>query len=225
MDEPTAKPLSPVVTVVCLLLALSPAIALAVSWGMLPDVIPAHWGAEGIDRWGSKVEMVAVPAVTFLASGGLLFGARRTTGDERVSFLNGSLGERTVMVVSSICVSLVGLVSLICWITGALAPEAADGAVETATLSWQVLGVPAIFLVAGILLALRSLNMPEDAGELLEEQYHAQRIAGASMVVAGALMAVLSALVFPDSMRQMGQAAIAAIDMLFVFLLLRPWLM
>ena len=50
MDEPTAKPLSPVVTAVCLLLALSPAIALAVSWGMLPDVVPAHWGAEGIDR-------------------------------------------------------------------------------------------------------------------------------------------------------------------------------
>lgn len=224
MDEPTAKPLSPVVTVVCLLLALSPAIALAVSWGMLPDVIPAHWGAEGIDRWGSKVEMVAVPAVTFLASGGLLFGARRTTGDERVSFLNGSLGERTVMVVSSICVSLVGLVSLICWITGAQAPEAGGGAGETATLSWQVLGVPAIFLVAGILLALRSLNMPEDAEELLEEQYHAQRIAGAIMVVAGAVMAVLSALVLSGTMIQVGQAAIAAVAMVFVFVLLKRWL-
>lgn len=224
MDEPTAKLLSPVVTAVCLLLALSPAIALAVSWGMLPDVIPAHWGAEGIDRWGSKVEMVAVPAVTFLASGGLLFGARRTTGDERVSFLNGSLGERAVMVVSSICVSLVGLVSLVCWITGALAPEAAGGAIETATLSWQVLGVPAIFLVAGILMALRSLSMPGD-DPLLGEQYHAQRIAGASMVVAGALMAVLSALVIPGNMTQLGQAAVAAVDMIFVFLLLRPWLM
>lgn len=223
MDEPTAKPLSPVVTAVCLLLALSPAIALAVSWGMLPDVVPAHWGAEGIDRWGSKVEMVAVPAVTFLASGGLLFGARRTAGDERVSFLNGSLGERAVMVVSSICVSLVGLVSLICWITGALAPEAAGVAIETATLSWQVLGVPAIFLVAGILLALRALNMPE-AEELLEEQYHAQRIAGAVMVVAGAVMAVLSALVLSGTMIQVGQAAIAAVAMVFVFVLLKRWL-
>ncbi|MBM6777380.1 DUF1648 domain-containing protein [Collinsella tanakaei] len=223
MDEPTAKPLSPVVTAVCLLLALSPAIALAVSWGMLPDVVPAHWGAEGIDRWGPKVEMVAVPAVTFLASGGLLFGARRATGDERVSFLNGSLGERAVMVVSSMCVSLVGLVSLICWIMAALQPEATADAGEVAVLSWQVLGVPAIFLVAGILLALRALNMPE-AEELLEEQYHAQRIAGAIMVVAGAVMAVLSALVLSGTMIQVGQAAIAAVAMVFVFVLLKRWL-
>ena len=126
------------------------------------------------------------------------------------------------MVVSSIATSLIGLGSMAGWIMCAL--DAGSAAGEAAALSWQVLGVPAIFLVAGILMALRALNMPED-DPLLGEQYHAQRIAGASMVVAGALMAVLSALVFPDSMRQMGQAAIAAIDMLFVFLLLRPWLM
>ena len=80
------------------------------------------------------------------------------------------------------------------------------------------------FLVAGILLALRSLSMPGDAEELLEEQYHAQRIAGAIMVVAGAVMAVLSALVLSGTMIQVGQAAIAAVAMVFVFVLLKRWL-
>lgn len=222
MTASESKPLSVAATAICLVLALSPAIALAAAWGMLPDVVPAHWGAEGIDRWGSKMEMAVVPAVSFVLGGALLFGARRAHADDEVDFLNWTLSERVVMIVSSIAISLISLGSMAGWIMGAL--DAGSAAGEAAALSWQVLGVPAIFLVAGILMALRALNMPED-DPLLGEQYHAQRIAGASMVVAGALMAVLSALVFPDSMRQMGQAAIAAIDMLFVFLLLRPWLM
>ena len=222
MTASDTKPLSLPVTVLCLMLALSPAIALAANWSALPDVIPAHWSAGEIDRWGSKMEMVVVPAVSFVLGGALLFGARRAHADDEVDFLNGTLSERTVMVVSSIATSLIGLGSVIGWITGAL--DAGSAAGEAAALSWQVLGVPAIFLVAGILMALRSLNMPED-DPLLGEQYHAQRIAGASMVVAGTLMAVLSALVLPGSMTQLGQAAVAAIDMIFVFLLLRPWLM
>ena len=223
MTASESKPLSLVATVICLILALSPAIALAVMWGTLPDVVPAHWGAEGIDRWGSKMEMVVVPAVSFVLSGALLFGARRAQADDEVDFLNWALSERAVMVVASIATSLIGLGSMVGWIMGALDPSAA-AAGEPAALSWQVLGVPAIFLVAGILMALRSLSMPGD-DPLLGEQYHAQRIAGASMVVAGALMAVLSALVIPGNMTQLGQAAVAAADMIFVFLLLRPWLM
>ena len=223
MTASESKPLSLVATVICLILALSPAIALAVVWGTLPDVVPAHWSAGSIDRWGSKMEMVAVPAVSFVLSGALLFGARRAQADDEVDFLNWALSERAVMVVASIATSLIALGSMVGWIMGSLDSSAA-AAGEPAALSWQVLGVPAIFLVAGILMALRSLSMPGD-DPLLGEQYHAQRIAGASMVVAGALMAVLSALVIPGNMTQLGQAAVAAVDMIFVFLLLRPWLM
>lgn len=223
MTASDSKPLSVAATVICLILALSPAIALAASWSALPDIIPAHWSAGEIDRWGSKMEMAVVPVVSFVLGGALLFGARRAHADDEVDFLSWTLSERTVMVVSSVVTSLIGLGSMIGWIMGAL-DAAAAAAGEPAALSWQVLGVPAIFLVAGILMALRSLNMSGD-DPLLDEQYHAQRIAGASMVVAGALMAVLSALVLPGSMTQLGQAAIAAVDMIFVFLLLRPWLM
>ena len=44
------------------------------------------------------------------------------------------------------------------------------------------------------------------------------------MVVAGAVMAVLSALVLSGTMIQVGQAAIAAVAMVFVFVLLKRWL-
>lgn len=222
-DTSEKTPLSLPVTIVCLVFALAPAIALAVAWGMLPDIIPAHWGAEGIDRWGTKMEMVVVPVIGFVLSGLLLFGARRAHADDYVSFLSGELSERIVMVVSSIATSLIALGGTIAWIVGALDPAAATNPGSPAALSWQVLGVPAIFLVAGLLMALRALNMPED-DEILGEQYHAQRIAGASMVIAGALMGVLSALVLSGTMIQVGQAIVAAIDMAFVFILLRPWL-
>lgn len=222
MTSDTRKPLSIATTALCLVLAISPAVALAACWGMLPQTVAAHWGAEGIDRWGSKIEMTVVPAVGFIASGLLVLAARRTAGDERVTFLSGALSERVVMVVLSIAVSLVGLASTVFWICRALEPEAAVPG-EVTALAWQVLGVPAIFLVAGILLALRALNMPED-DPYLGEQYHAQRIAGAIMVVAGALMAVLSALILPAAMVQAGQAAVAAIAMILVFILLKPWL-
>lgn len=222
-DTPEKTPLSLPVTIICLVFALAPAIALAVMWGSLPEVIPAHWGEAGIDRWGTKMEMVVVPVVGFILSGLLLFGARRAHADDYVSFLSGELSERNVMVVSSIATSLIALGGIIAWIAGALDPTAVANPGDPAALSWQVLGVPAIFLVAGLLMAMRSLNMPEN-DEVLGEQYHAQRIAGASMVIAGVLMGVLSALILPGTMTQVGQAVIAAIDMAFVFILLRPWL-
>lgn len=222
-DTSEKTPLSLPITIICLVFALAPAIALAVAWGMLPDIIPAHWGAEGIDRWAPKAEMAIVPAVGFVLSGLLLFGARRADRDDLVPFLSGELSERAVMVASSILTSLICLGGIVAWILGALEAAAIGNPGDPAALSWQVLGVPAIFLVAGLLMALRALNVPDD-DELLGEQYHAQRIAGASMVVAGALMALLSALVLSGTMIQVGQAAVAAVDMVFVFVLLRRWL-
>ena len=127
MTASESKPLSVAATAICLVLALSPAIALAAAWGMLPDVVPAHWGAEGIDRWGSKMEMAVVPAVSFVLGGALLFGARRAHADDEVDFLNWTLSERVVMVVSSIATSLIGLGSMAGWIMGTLDTGSAAG--------------------------------------------------------------------------------------------------
>ncbi len=217
----TDKPFPLPLTVLCIALMLAPAIALAATWGSLPDTVPAHWGAEGIDRWGSKFEMIVVPALGVLLGAVLLFGARRA-GDARVPFLGGSIGERTVMTAACILQSLVVLGGTIGWIMGA---QGAGAPVEslTGSLNLQVLGVPAIFLVAGVLLAIRTINAPEDE-PVLGEQYHAQRIAGAIMVVAGVIMGVLTALVVSAQMVQVVQAAIAAVACAILFVLLKRWL-
>ncbi len=217
----TAKPLPLPLAALCIILMLAPVVALAITWGSLPDTIPAHWGAEGIDRWGSKYELLIVPALGMLLGAVLLFGAHRA-GDARVPFLGGSIGERAVMAGACIGQSLIVLGGTVGWIMGA---QDAGAPVEslTGSLNLQVLGVPAIFLVAGILLAIRTINAPKDE-PVLGEQYHAQRIAGAIMVVAGLLMGVLSALVVSAQMVQVVQAAIAAVSCIILFVLLKRWL-
>ncbi len=56
---------------------LSPVLALALSWvaalwavAVFPERIPAHWNLTGaVDRWGSKYELLIVPAVQLLLVG------------------------------------------------------------------------------------------------------------------------------------------------------------
>lgn len=217
----THRPLPLPLAALCIVLMLAPIVVLAATWGSLPDTIPAHWGAEGIDRWGSKYELLIVPALGVLLGAVLLFGAHRA-GDARVPFLGGSIGERAVMAAACIGQSLIVLGGTVGWIMGA---QSVGAPVEslTGSLNLQVLGVPAIFLVAGTLLAIRTINAPEDE-PVLGEQYHAQRIAGAIMVVAGVLMGVLSALVVSAQMVQVVQAAIAAVSCAILFVLLKRWL-
>lgn len=217
----THRPLPLPLAALCIVLMLAPIVVLAATWGSLSDTIPAHWGAEGIDRWGSKYELLIVPALGVLLGAVLLFGAHRA-GDARVPFLGGSIGERAVMAAACIGQSLIVLGGTVGWIMGA---QSAGAPVEslTGSLNLQVLGVPAIFLVAGALLAIRTINAPEDE-PVLGEQYHAQRIAGAIMVVAGVLMGVLSALVVSAQMVQVVQAAIAAVSCAILFVLLKRWL-
>lgn len=221
MAHPESRPLPKPILVICIVAMLAPAVALAIAWGALADTIPAHWGAEGVDRWGSKYEMLIMPVLGVLLGAVLLFGAHRA-GNAKVAFLGGAIGERAVMAAACIIQSLIVLGGTIGWIMGA---QDAGTPVEslTGSLNLQVIGVPAIFLVAGILLAIRTVNAPEDE-PVLGEQYHAQRIAGAIMIVAGVLMGVLSALVVSAQLVQVVQAAIAAVSCAILFVLLKRWL-
>lgn len=47
-------------------LALATMLAVLVfNWSVLPDQVPAHFGANGeVDRWGSKWELLILPALT-----------------------------------------------------------------------------------------------------------------------------------------------------------------
>ncbi len=60
------------------------ALALTVSWAatlaalaVFPERVPAHWNAAGeVDRWGSKFEILILPAVQLLVAGGLALWPR-----------------------------------------------------------------------------------------------------------------------------------------------------
>ena len=214
MRAPSTRPVSRALTVAQVLLALAPAVALAVAWGQLPDTVPAHWGAAGVDRWGSKLEMLAVPAAALVLGAVFLAGTRLADPEHPVSPLSLELNERAVVAVSGCAVDLVLLAGTVGWILAAGDPAA---------LNWQVLGVPLVCTTAGALLTLRSSGMPED-DPLLGEQYRAHRISGAVLALAGVVMGVLCAFVLSGTAVQVCQAVIAAVAMAFVFVLLRRWL-
>lgn len=221
MRAPSTRPVSRALTAAQVLLALAPAVALAVAWGQLPDTVPAHWGAAGVDRWGSKLEMLAVPAAALVLGAVFLAGTRLADPERPVSLLSLELNERAVVAVSGCAVDLVLLAGTVGWILAAGDPAAVGG--EPAALNWQVLGVPLVCTAAGALLTLRSSGMPED-DPLLGEQYRAHRISGAVLALAGVVMGVLCAFVLSGTAVQVCQAVIAAVAMAFVFVLLRRWL-
>lgn len=194
MRAPSTRPVSRALTAAQVLLALAPAVALAVAWGQLPDTVPAHWGAAGVDRWGSKLEMLAVPAAALVLGAVFLAGTRLADPEHPVSLLSLELNERAVVAVSGCAVDLVLLAGTAGWILAAGDPAAAGG--EPAALNWQVLG----------------------------EQYRAHRISGAVLALAGVVMGVLCAFVLSGTAVQVCQAVIAAVAMAFVFVLLRRWL-
>ena len=214
MRAPSTRPVSRALTAAQVLLALAPAVALAVAWGQLPGTVPAHWGAAGVDRWGSKLEMLAVPAAALVLGAVFLAGTRLADPEHPVSLLSLELNERAVVAVSGCAVDLVLLAGTVGWILAAGDPAA---------LNWQVLGVPLVCTAAGALLTLRSSGMPED-DPLLGEQYRAHRISGAVLALAGVVMGVLCAFVLSGTAVQVCQAVIAAVAMAFVFVLLRRWL-
>lgn len=57
---------------ICLLILIGSAIYLVFNWGSIPDRIPCHYNAMGeIDRWGNKVELLILPAISWMTYIGL----------------------------------------------------------------------------------------------------------------------------------------------------------
>lgn len=222
-DSATDRPLSKAVQALHIVLALVPAIILAVSWSSLPETIPAHWGASGIDRWGSKLELLVVPALSVVLGIVFLIAMRRAHENDRVSFLSGQLSERTVMTVAGVLISLVCIVTMGVWIFSITGETAAPDPSLTSAFAWQTIGLPAFMLLAGVMLSLRSIGVPAE-DDLLAEQYHAQRIAGAVLAIAGVIMAAICGLLVSGTQATVCQAIIVAIAFIFDFVLLRPWL-
>ena len=49
------------------LLSLVPTVVLSVMWNSIPQLIPAHWSADSIDRWGQKWELLIVPTICLIS--------------------------------------------------------------------------------------------------------------------------------------------------------------
>ena len=57
---------------VCTALLLGCVIFLLARWGSIPQQVPAHYNAAGeVDRWGGKWEMLILPGLAALLTGGL----------------------------------------------------------------------------------------------------------------------------------------------------------
>ncbi len=221
MDKPQTEPLNKIALALQIVLMVAPAVMLAAAWGALPETVPAHWGASGIDRWGSKMELLAIPALAVVLGIVAIAGSRIASPRETVGFLGGfRLNERLVVTVSGVVVNVVAIVSLALWIAAAQQPASPQ---EAQALNWQALAVPIIFIVAGVLLTLRSAGMP-DTEPVLGEQYRAHRIGGAVFMVAGVLMGALCAFVLSGTAATICEAVIAAIAMGFFLILVRRWL-
>ncbi|MGN0691492.1 MAG: DUF1648 domain-containing protein, partial [Oscillospiraceae bacterium] len=85
---------------VYIILILLPFAVTAAALQILPDSIPAHYGADGsADRWGSKYEMLILPAANLLM-GLFMIGMARLAAKKEQS---GSNNEK-VTLIAGICV-------------------------------------------------------------------------------------------------------------------------
>lgn len=61
IPKTTAEKIADIIGVGILLLAI---LFIALNWSSLPDKVPMHFnGAGDIDRWGSKIELLVLPAI------------------------------------------------------------------------------------------------------------------------------------------------------------------
>ena len=51
----------------CLIILVSTILFLAVTWSKIPNKVPMHYDFAGnIDRWGSKLEILILPVITWI---------------------------------------------------------------------------------------------------------------------------------------------------------------
>lgn len=59
-----------ILNVLCLIILVSTILFLTVTWSKIPDKVPMHYDSVGnIDRWGSKLEILILPVITWIMYG------------------------------------------------------------------------------------------------------------------------------------------------------------
>ena len=177
---------------VYIILILLPFAVTAAALQILPDDIPAHYGADGaVDRWGSKYEMLIMPAANLLM-GLIMHGMARLAAKKEQE---GSNNEK-VTVIAGVCVLVLFNAMTYIFLYNAyrnvntLSDEA-----DFYSLEFGIMGLLFIFLgnympklrMNGAIGFRTSWTMKNE-----EIWKISQRIAGISMMISGALIFILA---------------------------------
>lgn len=172
--------------VIGLLVASLPFITTIIGIAILPNNIPVHWGTNGIDKWGSKYQMIIVPCFVLIAIG---MGKLVILLDEKQSI-------RKVLKIMNSSICMVFTVILMQWIYNAYSITVA----KLPDIRWDKIFV----IMIGIMMFMIGNYLPKVERNKIygfrtsfsmknDEAWNvAQRTFGASLVIGGCALIIFN---------------------------------
>lgn len=169
-----------------LLVASLPFITTIIGIAILPNNIPVHWGTNGIDKWGSKYQMIIVPCFVLIAIG---MGKLVILLDEKQSI-------RKVLKIMNSSICMVFTVILMQWIYNAYSITVA----KLLDIRWDKIFV----IMIGIMMFMIGNYLPKVERNKIygfrtsfsmknDEAWNvAQRTFGASLVIGGCALIIFN---------------------------------
>lgn len=169
-----------------LLVASLPFITTIIGIAILPNNIPVHWGTNGIDKWGSKYQMIIVPCFVLIAIG---MGKLVILLDEKQSI-------RKVLKIMNSSICMVFTVILMQWIYNAYSITVA----KLPDIRWDKIFV----IMIGIMMFMIGNYLPKVERNKIygfrtsfsmknDEAWNvAQRTFGASLVIGGCALIIFN---------------------------------
>lgn len=173
-----------------LLVASLPFITTIIGIAILPNNIPVHWGTNGIDKWGSKYQMLIVPCFVLIAIG---MGKLVILLDEKQSI-------RKVLKIMNSSICMVFTVILMQWVYNAYSITVA----KLPDIRWDKIFV----IVIGIMMFMIGNYLPKVERNKIygfrtsfsmknDEAWNiAQRTFGASLVIGGCALIILNLVLY-----------------------------
>ncbi|MDD7429408.1 MAG: SdpI family protein [Oscillospiraceae bacterium] len=177
---------------VYIILILLPFAVTATALQILPDDIPAHYGAGGaVDRWGSKYEMLIMPGANLLMGLFMLGMARLAAKKEQ----SGSNNEKVTLIAGVCVLVLFNAMTYIFLYNAYKNVNTLSDEADFYSLEFGIMGLLFIFLgnympklrMNGAIGFRTSWTMKNE-----EIWKISQRIAGISMMTAGAVIFILA---------------------------------
>ncbi|MGN0695237.1 MAG: SdpI family protein [Oscillospiraceae bacterium] len=177
---------------VYIILILLPFAVTAIALQILPDEIPVHYGAGGaVDRWGSKYEMLILPAANLLI-GLIMLGVARLAAKKEQE---GSNNEKVTLIAGVTVLVMFNVLTCIFLYNAYSSVNTLSDKADFYSLEFGIMGLLFIFLgnympklrMNGTIGFRTSWTMKNE-----EIWKISQRIAGISMMIAGALIFIIA---------------------------------